>query len=109
MSPATVPPAGGSPHLPEGGSGGGRLGKWSGGREIGPQDAPGWDDLGRRLEGIVEPSMEEQPRRSARFEIGQSSLGVQTEGTNWRFVVMTLQGMKVSLQSGDSGPKTPVF
>ncbi|KAK8921604.1 hypothetical protein KSP39_PZI020114 [Platanthera zijinensis] len=32
-------------------------------------------------QGTTEPSMEEQPRRSARLEIGQSSTGVQTAGT----------------------------
>ncbi|KAK8933776.1 hypothetical protein KSP39_PZI015934 [Platanthera zijinensis] len=32
-------------------------------------------------QGIVEPSIEEQPRRSARLEKGQSSSGVQTVGT----------------------------
>ncbi|KAK8951949.1 hypothetical protein KSP39_PZI003745 [Platanthera zijinensis] len=58
--------------------------------------------------GIVEPSMEEQPQRSVRLEMGQSSSGVHTAGTNRRLVVMTLQDVKVSPQSGGSGPKTPV-
>ncbi|KAK8926512.1 hypothetical protein KSP39_PZI018763 [Platanthera zijinensis] len=31
--------------------------------------------------GTTEPSMEEQPRRSARLEIGQSSSGIHTAGT----------------------------
>ncbi|KAK8921841.1 hypothetical protein KSP39_PZI020179 [Platanthera zijinensis] len=33
------------------------------------------------IDGTTEPSMKEQPRRSARLEIGQSSTGVQTAGT----------------------------
>ncbi|KAK8916817.1 hypothetical protein KSP39_PZI022224 [Platanthera zijinensis] len=47
-----------------------------------------WRDCYPQLEsayrpgkGIVEPSMEQQPRRSARLEMGQSSSGVHTAGT----------------------------
>ncbi|KAK8954196.1 hypothetical protein KSP39_PZI002400 [Platanthera zijinensis] len=58
---------------------------------------------------IVEPGTGEQPQRPVRLEMGQSSSGVYTAGTNWCFVVMTLHGVKVSPQSGGSGPKTPVF